>query len=598
LNQDNIIYIDCPDQINGALILCRELKNVLIVSTDPRTVLELEQQGVDVERLENHYKEADLNRIVENWQPEIWELFRKIDKELAEHYPLIKSNGLKPVERSGSAIMLKIANHAAAIYICQTFMDKFKDARLFLPDMAEYGPIYSVFENISDCNRHYVWAFDNIYKKKEWYRWVNEKTGVTPPFKSLLNEKRKNIVYRFASRIKTSFSRRKKLLLHLDYGQLSERIKEMKRYNHISIEILFSDIQTTDGFEKQQKYREKKNDLWIMDVEFGHLIENDIQYIIDHFLFELKALDEWVNSNPKKFTKFCGVICNQSLYNPQLAIIAEYLTSRGLTLFHYQHGGGYGAQHIPKFIKTDFACIENNHIFCVWGEAVKAYSQTLKPPVVNCIAIGWKSLNDKIRKPSDQIDKVIYVPGNMRYESGGLRPLPYGDYPCTSYYEMQKRIVDAIAPNTVHPFTVKLHPNAKRPTPIEMYAKKRGYEVIFANDKLKERIDDSTLIVTDHPSTTYCEALALGCTVMLFQDQVALKAMEDAMVLMEESSYVHTDFDGFIEAVRNAVENPDGIKPKNNLTYLKNYVFNENGDSELRKIITMSDCGEASWQKF
>jgi len=61
--------------------------------------------------------------------------------------------------------------------------------------------------------------------------------------------------------------------------------------------------------------------------------------------------------------------------------------------------------------------------------------------------------------------------------------------------------------------------------------------------------------------------------------------MPAALYSMKQSSYVYTHFENFVKAASHAVIHPEDFPPKNNMQYLENYVFAENGDESLADIL-------------
>ncbi len=344
----------------------------------------------------------------------------------------------------------------------------------------------------------------------------------------LLNYMRKNISkYRFLFRL---CGMKRAIFLMEGYGISAADVRNLKCLNANQFDQILRNLPKQEYVDVRKKFLGTFKPLnefeSIVKAVFAKYIPNDLLcYIpIPRWMVHKKI---WIGNE----------VWNPTLRRVAIAHIVEY----GGKWLSRQHGGGYGE---VKVFPAGLVEHKYSDGFISWGWD---YAQNYQTPIFN-LASPQLSILKKVKRTHPEnlyLITTMYLAYCYRYHSS-LQPWSLGKY-----------IEDKIN------FLVNLDYSIKRKTKYRPFHYEYGINdmknileyiqfsaIVWDSQEHNERLSNSRLVVIDHCSTSYLEALCMNVPTVLFWDPKIFVVHEEAQLYFDELRKVEILHDNALEAAQ------------------------------------------------
>jgi putative transferase (TIGR04331 family) len=211
-----------------------------------------------------------------------------------------------------------------------------------------------------------------------------------------------------------------------------------------------------------------------------------------------------INTTPKTIMSSIGWY-----YHEFFKFWAATCKSKGSKLIGMQHGGGYGIRNC-FFHETHERNITDKYIS--WGWDDKKGKEVLKLPAQKLVPIQQVAYVNK--KP---LNKILYIT-----TAGSRFTIQMPDIPENSlkYFQQQDVFLSSLDKDIMSKIQIRLHPEDKYCWNNFDRLKSKYKEIAFnlTKENFLDSLLSSDLIITDHFSTTFLEALTFNKPIIIFFD--------------------------------------------------------------------------------
>lgn len=195
------------------------------------------------------------------------------------------------------------------------------------------------------------------------------------------------------------------------------------------------------------------------------------------------------------------------IYDTQKILLAE-AKERGSKIFGFQHGGGYGQQSIVATERVERQICD---YFITWGWDDNGSCPTLPLPVPHLSELAGTHIKEK--------NDILYIGSHAPMYMFRYMDYWNPEYVCLKYYMLKERFLknlsESVKKNILY-----------RPYPIEYgwNEKERISEIVpsvrfFLGGHLTDIMARSSIVVIDHPGTSFLEALTINVPTIIFWDK-------------------------------------------------------------------------------
>lgn len=246
----------------------------------------------------------------------------------------------------------------------------------------------------------------------------------------------------------------------------------------------------------------------------------------------------------------------------------------GVPVIIYQHGGFVGTCEQLFWDLTDLA---NADYLLAYGDGAKAYFD--KRPALSGVrrarvevagSARLERLAERLRPrgrargpvtrgDAGGVRTVLYVPTKT---AGYARPLVADSYPEVGYHRLQRRVIELMRDYPGVSFVYKPFADADD-TLIRRMAVQAGVVNcrIERETPVPSLMQSADLVVIDFPSTALLEVALTDTPLVLYADRRSLRLEPEAAVLLRRRASVADTEDGFLAAIREAIDGRAAADP-------------------------------------
>ena len=193
-------------------------------------------------------------------------------------------------------------------------------------------------------------------------------------------------------------------------------------------------------------------------------------------------------------------------YDDAFKFWAGIQAAKGSTLIGAQHGGNYGVSRYHLEIEHETRI---SQYYFTWG-----WSHGIFPSEI--IRGGMLAKAAHRIKPSSLILSILFVATTKPNYFIDLR---FSPWEAISYVQRQTQFVETINQRTLKKFLVRLYPGASQNNELASMWSNRNTKVTFdLKSSFTKLLEKASMVVTDHLSTTYAQALLSGVPTVIILD--------------------------------------------------------------------------------